>query len=300
MQEDRTSSSVTVPFQSSIAGLGLALALGLGGCAASNLQMARMAEQHGNYEAMLTYCQNALEATSSPDARLCMADAQRKLGNYQAAEKAYLAYLNDRPGDTAARLTLVELYLANRQNAKARIQINQVLRYDPREAKAYYYRGELERRKGACRPAVTAYRKALDLAPGDALARSGLIRAESELCNQPIRPAKKPPRKPVRKSPPIQSQEPVQSQEPEEPASAPPARTPASPPPKTTEPTSPPSPAPAPATSPASAPKAAEPLPSQPSTPPPAPESGGSGTAPAGSRPGPKPDEWLSPTKNPW
>lgn len=296
MQEDRTPSSVTVPFQSSIVGLGLALALGLGGCAASNLQMARMAEQHGNYEAMLTYCQNALEATSSPDARLCMADAQRKLGNYQAAEKAYLAYLNDRPGDTAARLTLVELYLANRQNAKARIQINQVLRYDPREAKAYYYRGELERRKGACRPAVTAYRKALELAPGDELARSGLIRAERELCNQRIKPAKKPSRKPVRKSPPIQSQET------EEPASAPPARTPASPPPKTTEPTSPPSPVPSPSPTPlpAPAPKAAEPLPPQPSTPPPAPESGGSGPAPAGSRPGPKPDEWLSPTKNPW
>lgn len=297
MQADRNLASFTVPVGSSL--IVLALMLGLGGCAATHLQIGRMAERSGDYETMLAHCQYALEATHQDlDAQLCVADAHRKLGNSRAAEKAYLAYLDDRPGDVTARLALVDLYLANRQTAKARIQIDQVLRYDPRQAKAYYYRGELERRQGACRPAVTAYRKALELAPGDELARSGLVQAERETCNKPIKPGRKPSRKSFPES------LPTQPQQPEEPTSAPPARTPASPPPRTTEPIPQQPPAPPPAPEPGDGgtppPKTAEPLPPQPSAPPPAPAPGGSGTAPAGSRPGPKPDEWLSPTKNPW
>lgn len=296
MQADRNLASVTIPVGSSL--IVLALMLGLGGCAATHLQMGRMAERSGDYETMLAHCQDALETTpQNPDAQLCVADAQRKLGNYQAAEKAYLAYLNDRPGDVTARLALVELYLANRQTAKARFQIDQVLRYDPHQAKAYYYRGELERRRGACRPAVTAYRKALELAPGDERARTGLARTERETCAKPIRSGKKSAWKPVPKS------SPPPRKPPEEPASTSPVRVPAPPPARPVDSlpqqTPPPPPAPEPAHSEAP-PRAVAPLPPPPPAPPPRPTSGGNETPPAGSRPGPKPDEWLSPTKNPW
>lgn len=178
------------------------LMLMLAGCAISSvnhLELAREAERAGNFEVMVSHCKAAAqERDPDPWAFKCIGDGEMHAGNHQAAEIAYLSYLDKQPGDIAVRLKLIELILAARgldRPADAKPHVEKVLSADPNNAQAYYYLGEINRLSGLCVPSMKAYKRAIELDPGYREAKNGLQKTKQEICRK-RKPRKKPKREP--------------------------------------------------------------------------------------------------------
>ncbi|MBT8419501.1 MAG: hypothetical protein KJO08_01425, partial [Gammaproteobacteria bacterium] len=109
----------------------LAGCVALTACVTTNIQLAQEQERAGNYQAMLTYCKQAAQEPN-PDswAFLCQGDANMRLGDRQAAETAYLTFLDRMPNDVDARLKLIDIYMSDGRFAAAQQHVEEVLKFD--------------------------------------------------------------------------------------------------------------------------------------------------------------------------
>jgi tetratricopeptide (TPR) repeat protein len=194
------------------------LILMLAACATlqvNHLELAREAERAGNFEVMVSHCRAAAqERDPDPWVFKCIGDGETRAGNRQAAEIAYLSYLDKQPGDIAVRLKLIQLILASRgidRPEDAKPHVEKVLSADPNNAQAYYYRGEINRLTGLCVPSINAYKRALELDPGYREAKDGLRKAKKEICRK-WKPRKKPKRQPGPTAEPAATQAPAEKE----------------------------------------------------------------------------------------
>ena len=151
------------------------------GCA-SNMQKGQQAEQSGDYQAMLEYCTKATKEKNSPaQAFKCIGDAHIRLGNKNAAEAAYITYLERVPDDSKVRLRLAKLYFDAGDYSLAQIQLEKILETDTSNYESYYLLGEIHRLMDHCKSAKGAYNQSLMINPGYIKAKLGLEKL-SKVC----------------------------------------------------------------------------------------------------------------------
>jgi tetratricopeptide (TPR) repeat protein len=143
------------------------------------LDEAYRAENSGRYADMLRYCQQAIEQPyPPPQAFKCIGDANLKLGNRQAAENAYLTYLEKMPADKEVRYQLIDIYFADGRYNNALPQVEKILALHSGEVKALVLLGQIYAYQGDCPQARDAYEEALDRSPRDWDAQAGLNKLE--------------------------------------------------------------------------------------------------------------------------
>ena len=95
------------------------------------------------------------------------ADAQRKLGNLEAAENRYVEALAMDPRFDDASIGLALLAVERAEVAKAMSIIDSVLSESNDNSHAWLVKGDLDLSQEKFELAVASYQKAMDLAPGD-------------------------------------------------------------------------------------------------------------------------------------
>jgi tetratricopeptide (TPR) repeat protein len=164
----------------------------LTGCA-TNLQRGQEAGMTGDYRAMLENCQMAAkEKNPNPLAFKCIGDAQLKLGDRDAAEAAYLTYLDQKPDDTDLRSQLVEIYITDGRYQAAQKHAELILQFDPASYQANYYMGEIHRVNGLCDLSKQSYERALEINPNYYVAQTGLNKLQEVCPPEPEPEAPKP------------------------------------------------------------------------------------------------------------
>lgn len=143
----------------------------------------------GDYSAATLDFEQAVSMDRDFGAAYCkLGEARDKLGRKESAMDAYVDCLELKPTNGMAHARLGELYMAERQYAKAQAHLERAVEYLPTDAMAHYSLAEIYRKQGKCSAPLKLYQKALDLQSDLVDAKEGQRNTRRNNCKSSSRP----------------------------------------------------------------------------------------------------------------
>jgi arylsulfatase A-like enzyme len=102
----------------------------------------------------------------NPSALLNLGDVMARLGQFEAAQKHFLACLEQSPENRMARASLGMLYFFHGKLEEAQAQFETLLERAPKSAEPLFFLGQVHERRGRWSQALECYRRVQELMPG--------------------------------------------------------------------------------------------------------------------------------------